>query len=137
MPEENKRQSLGNGDPIAWTKSRAATFVKDVEEIQKVLGSCDGSLFAERLSESLEHVSPDAFQTLKSLVSPFLIEGIYDERHCVRCHNTYTEKNNHDDACVVYCSRNRHNFVLNGEEKGNFFLTACCGQVYKVIEDQD
>ncbi|KAG8708112.1 hypothetical protein FRC08_000098 [Ceratobasidium sp. 394] len=135
MTEENKKRKLDDEGRASWSKAEAAAFVKDVEEIQEAIKYSDPCAFTEKLSGSLDQASMSTIQVVKELVTPILLDGITDDRHCVRCHETYQERDNHGAACIIRCSGTFHHFAVKTISKQSYFPTECCGQVFKNVAD--
>ncbi|KAG9105506.1 hypothetical protein FRC07_009227, partial [Ceratobasidium sp. 392] len=95
------KRKIDEEDHISWNKAKAAAFVKDVEELQRTIESCDAEDFTKRLSDSLDGASTNTVQFVKELVAPILLDGHTNPKHCVQCHSTYLEKDNHSSACVI------------------------------------
>ncbi|KAG9078839.1 hypothetical protein FRC06_008142 [Ceratobasidium sp. 370] len=112
MRQGNKKRKLMDEDHTAWNKEMAAAFVKDVEEIQEAIKCCDTDAFAASLAESLDEASMHTIEVVKGLISPILLDEYKDAKHCVRCHKTYTEQENHGSACVIPCASALQPFAL-------------------------
>ncbi|KAG8793862.1 hypothetical protein FRC12_001311 [Ceratobasidium sp. 428] len=104
MGEDDKKRRLDDEDEAAWNKAKAEAFVKEVEELQEAIKYADSDTFTESLADSLDEVSTKTVQLVKELVAPILLDGYEDSRHCVRCHEAYTEKDNHASACITLCN---------------------------------
>ncbi|KAG8708113.1 hypothetical protein FRC08_000099 [Ceratobasidium sp. 394] len=131
MTDQNKKYNLDNDNRASWTKANASAFVKDVEELQGAIKYCAAFAFTEALSKSLDQASMERIQLVKEVVSPFLLDGHTDSRHCVRCHQAYTEKDNHEGACIIRCAGNLHHLTLKADPEQLYYLTECCGRVFK------
>ncbi|KAG8739223.1 hypothetical protein FRC10_005880 [Ceratobasidium sp. 414] len=134
MAEQNKKRKIDGEDRAPWSKATAAAFVKDVEALQEAIQYCDAFAFTETLSESLDQASMDTIQMVKELVTPILLDGNTDNRHCVRCHESYTEQDNHGTACIIQCSGKLHAFALKTTPKQSYYMAECCGRVFKVVD---
>ncbi|KAG8794886.1 hypothetical protein FRC12_020523 [Ceratobasidium sp. 428] len=135
MSEGNKKRKLEDEDDGPWSKAKAEAFVKEVEELQEAIKYCDAWDFTTNLSESLDEASTKTVQLVKELVTPILLDGYTDSRHCVRCHKSYTEKDNHTGACIIRCSGQRHPFTLAATPTVPYLMSECCGRVFKDVKN--
>ncbi|KAG8698019.1 hypothetical protein FRC09_007479 [Ceratobasidium sp. 395] len=133
MGEDSKKRKLEGKDETPWNKAKAEAFVKEVEELQEAIKYADSDTFTESLADSLDEVSTKTVQLVKELLTPILLDGYEDSRHCVRCHEAYTEKDNHASACIILCGSKFHAFALKAAPAQSYVMTDCCGRVFKNI----
>ncbi|KAG9118845.1 hypothetical protein FRC07_006439 [Ceratobasidium sp. 392] len=135
MTEENKKRKLDDEELIPWNKAKAEAFVKDVEELQEAIKYADANAFTENLADSLNEASMKTVQLVKELVTPILLDGYDDPRHCARCHESYTERDNHASACIILCSGKLHSFALKMTPMQPYVLMECCGRIFKHLSN--
>ncbi|KAG9125362.1 hypothetical protein FRC07_007885 [Ceratobasidium sp. 392] len=128
MFEVNKKRRLDDEEGFSWSKRKAAAFVNEVGELQTNLRSCHASTLVEGLVDSLEDCQPEAIRMFKDFISPVL-KANTEPRHCVRCHETYTEVENRNDSCVVICGPSAVKTAFYEEAKYRMVKTRCCGRM--------
>ncbi|KAG8708114.1 hypothetical protein FRC08_000100 [Ceratobasidium sp. 394] len=136
MPGDSKKRKLGDEDRISWTKEKAAAFVKDVAEIQEAIRYCNADAFTDNFANLLGETPMDTVQIVKELISPILLDGNKGVKHCVRCHKTYTEADNHYAACIIHCTGPFQPFSLYTSFQ-SYRMANCCGRVFEDVNSWD
>lgn len=57
--------------------------------------------------------------------------------HCVRCHKTYIESGNHDDACVIRCHGEGEYIRQYHDLTYGYFKSPCCGKIFTETNHRD
>ncbi|KAG9122819.1 hypothetical protein FRC07_000636 [Ceratobasidium sp. 392] len=90
---------------------RLPNTAQDYDLLHKIIAKSDHSALRKALTASVDSASPSELQAFKKFLGP-LVAWARNPRHCVRCHKSYIEGENNEQACQirhdkdVYCGEN-------------------------------
>ncbi|KAG8708811.1 hypothetical protein FRC09_001015, partial [Ceratobasidium sp. 395] len=133
-----KRKITADGQAVLTSGSSSA--LKDANDLKNALKGCDTVAFVQALTRSLDNMSPNTLQTLKTTLIP-LIQPDTSQKHCVRCHNTYLESSNTIESCIIKCSKPKETDMRDDDAdrpwENNLWEFPCCGNIIGSEEVSD
>jgi hypothetical protein len=133
MVSRQKKPNAG-GRASSSKAKKASTASAEAKKLQKVLQKCHGANLAQSLCDSLETATPESVETLKALIAP-LLKAAATKKHCARCHASFNEAENHDEACVVKCDEG--DFGDRTWDGEGVVEMSCCGKRWTESEAEN
>ncbi|KAF8601700.1 hypothetical protein BDV93DRAFT_545764 [Ceratobasidium sp. AG-I] len=138
MPKEIKsRNRIASGGPSSSRGTRL-TESEDVKSLRNLLKQCNANAVVKTITDSLRTASPEDLGALKTILDP-LFKASLIPLHYVRCHTTYVESSNHDNACVIECDEDpawHHEFNSHNGKDG-YYKTPCCRREFYEGDEPD
>lgn len=131
-----KRPRATNANPL--TSKEAYSAKDDVKALRALFKLSTPDAFTNTISGSFKTAAPEHLHGLKVILGP-LFESASTLLHCVRCHQTYVQSGNSEDACVVNHNEDSDPEYIRGEYDGEdgYYETSCCEKKYTEGDSPD
>ncbi|KAG9123130.1 hypothetical protein FRC07_000198 [Ceratobasidium sp. 392] len=125
-------------------QQRLPNTAQDYDLLHKIIAKSDQSALRKALTAAVDSASPSELQLFKKFLGS-LVTWARNPRHCVRCHESYIEGENNEQACQiqhdeeVYCGDNvsddyphlEAESVNIGNEYCERMRYPCCGERWR------